>query len=193
MEQQVVPFDLQRMFIGDLPPLFMLEIVARTLIIYVYAFTIVRFMSKRGMSELTPMEYLLIIAMGSAAGDPVFYDDVPLLHAMIVITLLIFVRRGLIYVTQRWEPLERIVEARPVMVIENGHILRDAIKGEELELGSLLAQLRVDGIRHVSEVEFAYLEPDGEVSIFRYEQPPEPARSVMPHDPGYPPEQATPA
>ena len=185
MEEAVVPFDLHRMFIGDLPPLFMAEVAVRTLIIYLYALVIVHFMSKRGIPELTPLEYLLIIAMGSAAGDPMFYPDVPLLHAMIVLGLLIFMRRGIIYITQQVEPLEHLVEAEPVMVIEDGIILKNVLRGEELELGSLLAQLRHEGIRHLSEVEYAYLEPDGNVSVFRFEEPPEPRETIIPHHDEY--------
>lgn len=181
MDDPVVPFDLHRMFLGDLPPLFLAEIVVRTAAIYLYALIMTRFMSKRGMTELTPLEYMLIIAMGSAAGDPMFYPDVPLLHAIVVITMLISMRRGILYITQRSETLEHLVEARPVLVVDGGRIVREVLDNEDLEHGSLLAQLRGQGIRHLSEVEYAYLEPTGEVSVFRYEQPPAPAHSIIPH------------
>ncbi|MFP4249389.1 MAG: DUF421 domain-containing protein [Armatimonadota bacterium] len=185
MDDPIVPFDLHRMFLGDLPPLFLAEVVVRTAAIYLYALAITRLMSRRGMTELTPLEYVLIIAMGSAAGDPMFYPDVPLLHAIIVITMLISMRRGILYITQRSEPLEHLVEARPVMVVDGGRIVTEVLDHEDLEHGSLLAQLRTQGIRHLSEVEYAYLEPTGEVSVFRYEQPPAPAYSIIPHRPQY--------
>ncbi|MFW6437451.1 MAG: DUF421 domain-containing protein [Armatimonadota bacterium] len=185
MSEPIVPFDLHRMFIGEMPPLFMAEVVVRTLIIYFYALAIVRLMSKRGMSELTPLEYLLIIAMGSSAGDPMLYPDVPLLHAMIVLGILIFVRRGIIWSSQRIEQLEHIAEAPPVMVIDDGEVLRDVLDDEELEMASLLEELRREGIRYLSEVEFAYLEPSGRVSVFRYEEPPSDLDPVLPHESGY--------
>ncbi|NLO06279.1 MAG: DUF421 domain-containing protein [candidate division WS1 bacterium] len=185
MNPDIVPFDLHRMFIGEVPPLFLAEIVVRTLIIYAYALSIIRILSKRGMPELTPLEYLLIVAMGSAAGDPMFHTDVPLLYGMIVLTLLIVMRRGIIYITQRVEPLEHLVEAPPVMIVDHGRILRDVLRHEEIEMGSLLAELRHNGVRHLSEVEFAYLEPDGKVSVFRYDDPPELAETIIPHHDDY--------
>ena len=86
MEQPVEPFDLMRMLVGGQPPLFFAEIVLRTLIVYAYTFGLVRWLGGRSVAQLSVIEFLLVIALGSAVGDAMFYPDVPLLHAMLVIT-----------------------------------------------------------------------------------------------------------
>ena len=89
MDEPVVAFDFGRMFLGDEPPLFLLEIVLRTVVIYVYTLVLIRWIGSRSIGQLSLVEFLLVIALGSAVGDAMFYPDVPLIHCMIVIT-----RRG---------------------------------------------------------------------------------------------------
>ncbi len=87
MDQPPIPFDLARMFLGDAPPLFFLEILVRTLLIYGYTIVLIRWIGGRGVAQLSMVELLLVITLGSAVGDVTFYPDVPLLHAMAVITI----------------------------------------------------------------------------------------------------------
>jgi len=63
-------FDFHRIFVGDTPPLFLLEIVFRTLIMYAYTVALLRVLGKRGMGQLSMLELAIIIAFGSAVGDP---------------------------------------------------------------------------------------------------------------------------
>jgi uncharacterized membrane protein YcaP (DUF421 family) len=54
---------------------------------YLYALLLVRLLGKRGMGQLAPFDFVIIIALGSAVGYPMFYPDVPVLHAMAAITV----------------------------------------------------------------------------------------------------------
>jgi uncharacterized membrane protein YcaP (DUF421 family) len=74
---------------GDEPPLFLLEIVFRTMVIYGYTMALMRWLGSRTIGQLSSIEFLLVIALGSAVGDAMFYPDVPLLHAIAVITVVV--------------------------------------------------------------------------------------------------------
>ena len=91
MNETVVPFDLVRMFFGTDPALFYLEIVFRTCLIYLYALLLIRWVGGRGIAQMSTVEFLLVIALGSAVGDAMFYPEVPILHAMLVITAVVVV------------------------------------------------------------------------------------------------------
>ena len=73
MEDPIVPFDLMRMFFGTDPALFYLEIVFRTFVIYAYALLLIRWVGGRGIAQMSVVEFLLVIALGSAVGDAMFY------------------------------------------------------------------------------------------------------------------------
>ena len=81
MSEELAAFDLQRMFMGEGSPLFLLEVVFRTCFMFVYTLLLVRMTGKRGIGDLSPFELLLVVALGSSVGDPMFYPEGPLFHA----------------------------------------------------------------------------------------------------------------
>ncbi len=54
LDQPIAAFDLQRMIFGDGSPLFLLEIVLRTLIVYVYALLLLRWLGSRTIERSRP-------------------------------------------------------------------------------------------------------------------------------------------
>lgn len=167
------------MFIGDTDLTFVLQIVIRTTFMYLYTLALVRLLGKRGMGQLSPFEMVIIVALGSAVGDPMFYDNVPLLHGMAVVTVVVALERLLVVLTQRNRRLERLIESSPVLLVTDGAIDQEAMNQEELSEGELFMSLREASIEQLGEVRLAYLEPNGKVSVFRSEEP-QRGRSVLP-------------
>ena len=167
--ESIVPFDLARMFIGEHPPLFLLEVAFRTLIMYGYTLLAVRFLGKRGTGQLTAFDFIVVILLGSAAGDPMLYDDVPLVYGIIVITVVVVIERVLNAFTNRNIKLEEFIESTPTLLVKDGVIDIKALKDEEISHSELLMELREKGVRSIGEVERAYIEPSGRVSVFKFE------------------------
>ncbi|MES2668766.1 MAG: DUF421 domain-containing protein [Patescibacteria group bacterium] len=159
--------ELLRIFVGDQPPLFLLEVVFRTSIMYAYMLFAARFLGKRGTGHLTVFDFIVVILLGSAAGDPMFYDDVPILHGLIVITVVVLIERLMNHFTNKHKALEEFIESTPTLLVKDGVILTEALDEEEISYPELLMELRQQGIRNTGEVECAYIEPSGEVSIFK--------------------------
>jgi uncharacterized membrane protein YcaP (DUF421 family) len=174
-------FDLTRIFLGDLPPVFLLEVAFRTIFIFGYTLLLIRLMGKRDMGQLTPFEFAIIVAIGSAVGDPMFYDDVPLLHTMLVIALVLGLQKMLVYLTERNQTLERIIESHAAPLVDAGAILIDSLHNELLSQEELFESLREQGVRHLGQVANACLEPSGKLSVIRAVDP-QPGLSVMPCD-----------
>lgn len=164
--------DWQKMFIGDSSPIFLVEIIVRTIVMYVYSLLAARFIGKRGMGQLTPFEYIFIVTLGSATGDPMFYPDVPLLHGMLVITILVLMERLVSKVTTLSTRIEREIESFPALVIKNGRLHTETLQKEHLTENEIMMALRTHGIVHIGEVRRAYLEPSGELSIIKYSKSP---------------------
>jgi uncharacterized membrane protein YcaP (DUF421 family) len=162
-------FDLHHLLFGDHPPIFMLEIAGRTVIIFLYTLLLIRWMGKRGMGNLTPFEFAIIVALGSAVGDPMFQADVPLLHCMLVITLVIGLQRGLAAFSAHNEWAERTLSSTPTILVINGVIQVDNLRRESFTREELFEELRLKGIEQLGEVRIAYLEPSGELSVMRHE------------------------
>lgn len=176
----IVPFDLQRMLLGDAPPLFLLEVAVRVTVIWLWTILLLRWVGGRSISQMSVVEFLLVIALGSAVGDPMFQPDVPLIHAMLVILLIVLADKAVDYALWRWRHAKRVVDGTPAEVMRDGRILLAGAASRKLPTTELMELLRLHGVRNLGEVERAYIEPSGELSIFRFDAPRPGLRIVPP-------------
>ncbi len=161
--------DWHKMFVGDAPPAFLIEIAIRTCIIYAYSLLLIRWIGGRGIGQMSVVEFLLVVALGSAVGDAMFYPDVPLIHAMLVITLVVGINK-LIDIGMCTSPrIRRIFGGRTVAVVEHGRINLEALRSLKVSREELFEGLRDKGIRNLGRIEAAFLESGGHFSVFRHE------------------------
>lgn len=177
---EIEPFDLHRMFIGDVSLWFAAEIVFRTVFIYLYTITAARLVSRRAIGQLSLLEFLLVIALGSAVGDPMFYPDVPLVHAMIVITVVVLLNRSVTMLINRFETVETALEGRPQELVTDGRIDLDGLAGANLNREKLFELLRSAGFRHLGTIRRAFMEQNGDVSFWTVDDDPPPGVRVTP-------------
>lgn len=164
--EKIKPLDWQRMFIGDTDPLFLLEIVLRTGIIFIWLLLLLRITGKRGLAQLSPVELAIVIGLGSAAGDPMFYPEVPLLHAMLVLAVVVGFQRLLTALVNGNEQFETFVEGKPVELVRDGMILPGQLDKVKLSREDLFENLRAQQVRQLGQVQRAYFEQDGKLSVF---------------------------
>ena len=171
MPDPIVPFDLSRMFLGDAPTLFHLEIVVRTVLVYAYAFAMVRWIGGRSVAQLTTVEFLLVIALGSAVGDPMFYPDVPIAHALITITVVVLVNKVLDMLALKSDWAEKKINGLPIVLVSDGHLVLENMRAGSLGRSELFKLLRLKGFANLGEIRLAVQEANGDVSCYRYDAP----------------------
>lgn len=178
----VQPFDWHRLFLGEqADALYLLEIAFRTTVMYLYALVFARFVGKRGVGQISPFEFIVIIIISSAAGDAMFYPSVPLLHGIVVLTVVILLHRLLATLTGRYRRVEDAIEGEPLLVVENGAINEQALGAGTLSRQELMTELRLRGVRDVADIELAFFEPSGRMSVlFRRREQQRPAVSTLP-------------
>ncbi|MGJ8571540.1 MAG: DUF421 domain-containing protein [Hoeflea sp.] len=182
MDQTVIPFEWGRMLLGDAPSSFLLEILFRTVVIYVYTFGLIRWIGGRSISQLSLVEFLLVIALGSAVGDTLFYPDVPLLHAMLVITVIVVINKGLDFLILRSDSAQKAIDGKPNWIVRDGRLNTEQSSDRGMGKAEVLALLRLEGVRNLGEVENAFLESNGDLSVFRADPPIAGMPIVPPHE-----------
>jgi uncharacterized membrane protein YcaP (DUF421 family) len=165
----VTPLDLQRLFLGEHPPLYLAEILLRVFLIYSFAVVDLRYMGKRGRDELSPFEYIVIIALGSATGDSMFYPEVPIAYAWLVISAMVLLDNVVAALQARYRGVNTFMQGLPRMVIREGKVLQDELDHEMLRIDELFSMLREREIHNTGEIRHAFLEPSGKLGIVRYE------------------------
>lgn len=167
MEASIQPFDWQRILIGDEQLLFLAEVVVRTVLLYLFALLMLRMMGKRGMAQLTPFEFAIIVALGSAVGDPMLYPDVPLVHGFVVIATIVFMQRGLSTVTSHRPRIDELVSGSPTVVVNRGELQHEILQRENFSVNEILEMLRLHGVARLDDVELAIIEDAGKLSVLR--------------------------
>jgi uncharacterized membrane protein YcaP (DUF421 family) len=148
---------------------FLVETALRTVVMFCAILTGLRLLGKRGIKQLSVFELGVIISLGSAAGDPMFYKDVGLLFGILVLAIVVMLYRFITYLINRSERFERILEGTPTCIIKDGLFIVENFKKEPIALDELFTQLRLHSIGHLGQVEQAIMENNGEVSIYYFE------------------------
>lgn len=163
------PIEWKRILFNELPHSFLAEIVFRTAVMFIVLLLTLRLAGKRGVKQLSVFETVIIIALGSAAGDPMFYQDVGIVHALVVFTVVILLYRLVTWLTGKSKWFEKLVEGETECLIHEGAFSYTKFEKESIAQDEFFSELRVKSIEHLGQVKKAYLEPSGEISVFYYE------------------------
>jgi uncharacterized membrane protein YcaP (DUF421 family) len=162
-------FEWERVLLNDLPGAFLLEVLLRSAIMFIILLVALKFTGKRGVKQLSIFETVIIIALGSAAGDPMFYEDVGLLPAVTVFLVVIFLYRTVTWLTGKSRWFEILIEGKTVMLIHEGKFSVAKFEKEPMAQDEFFTELRLRSVEHLGQVRHAYLEPSGDVSVFFYD------------------------
>lgn len=162
-------FSWKELFLGAEDWTFLLEIVLRTVIMFLTIIIGLRVLGKRGVKQLSIFELVVIIGLGSAAGDPMFYKEVGIISSMIVFVVIIILYSIVTTLIGRFKKIENLFEGKAMCLIENGVFAIENFKKENLGSDEFFAELRVKGISHLGQIESAIEEVSGEISVFYFE------------------------
>jgi uncharacterized membrane protein YcaP (DUF421 family) len=165
MQENFQPFDLHRIFVGELPLIFFAEIVLRTLIMYIYTIFLLRILGKRGMGQLSALELAIIIGFGSAVGDPMMSADIPVTYGIICVSVITLFQVGLEKLINKNKSVEAVMEGEPNLIIDDGLMIMENMKKDNLSKEDLFRLLRIKDIEHLGQINKAFFETTGQISI----------------------------
>ncbi|UPZ13982.1 DUF421 domain-containing protein [Flavobacterium humidisoli] len=161
-------FEWNRLFFNELPEVFLLEVIFRSTVMFTILLLTLKLAGKRGVKQLSIFETVIIIALGSAAGDPMFYEDVGIVPAAIVFLVIIILYRSVTWLTGKSKKFEEFIEGKTECLINDGKFSISSFKKETLAQDEFFSELRVKSIEHLGQVKHAFIEPSGEISVFYY-------------------------
>ena len=159
---------IQEFLLGSESWRFLLEVILRCFISFVVVLIALKLTGKKGVRQLTVFELVIILTLGSAAGDMGFYKEVGVLPAVLTILSILIFYRFITFLTLKWDWLERLIEGQPVTIIENGRYTEAVIKNENISFDEFFMELRLAGVEHLGQVKYAILEVNGSVSVFKH-------------------------
>jgi uncharacterized membrane protein YcaP (DUF421 family) len=156
----------------------MIIVVIRTLILYTLVIIALRMMGKREIGQLQPFELVVIIMISELAAIPSENVGIPLLSGIIPILVLLLASLTLSLISLKSERARAIISGTPSILIQRGQIIEEELKKNRYNLTDLLEELRIKNVPNISDVEFAVLETNGQLSVFPKSQ----KRPTIPED-----------
>ncbi len=160
--------DIKQFLLGGEGWIFIPEIILRTFMMYAVILIGLRVLGKRGVKQLSVFELVVIIGLGSAAGDPMFYKEVGVLNAIVVFTVVVMAYKFTSHLVSTNKKVEILLEGECTCLIEHGKFTLDSFKKESLAQDEFFAELRLKGVSHLGQIKLAILETSGSISLFYY-------------------------
>jgi uncharacterized membrane protein YcaP (DUF421 family) len=180
-KEDIHPYDWARILFGEAPPVFLLEVFARTLIIYIFLLYVLRWLGKRMSGQLTIMELSVMLTLGAIVSASMQLPDHGILESFVLLFCAFAFQRGVSYIGVLSSRFEEFTQGSPAMLIKDGVLQLDALKKSRISRQQVFAQLRNKDIYNLGAVERMYLEASGMYSTFLSAQP-RPGLSVLPPD-----------
>jgi uncharacterized membrane protein YcaP (DUF421 family) len=142
-----------------------MEILLRATVVYWFLWLVVRGTGKRSLSELTPLDLLLIVVVGDFVQQGVTQEDMSVTGAIIAVSVFV----GWTVLADAWERrsknARRLLVGEPVIVLRSGEPLQDRLDKERVTVEELKEAARLDGYGDLADIDYAVLETDGKLSF----------------------------
>lgn len=143
----------------------MLVVFIRALLLYLVVVVVIRMMGKRQVAEMQPFELVIMIMIAELAATPMEDVGIPLINGVIPIIALLFIQVLISYFALKSEKFRDFICGKPSILIHKGRINQSELRRLRVSINDLLEALRNKDYFNISDVEYAILETNGQMSI----------------------------
>ena len=140
----------------------------RTTLLYIILIGVIRMMGKRQIGQMEPSEFVVTMLAANLAAIPMEDSGIPLYAGVVPILTVLGVELVLSGLSMSSIRFRRILCGKPVILIENGRILRENLLKTRITLDELTGHLREKDVLELHTVQYAILETNGNLSVFLY-------------------------
>lgn len=143
-------------------------VLFRTLFFYFFVLVAYRIMGKREIGQLGVIDLIVSILIAELVAISIEETENPIYLTIIPIAVLVLLEIVFAYISIKSRKFRNIFDGKPSLIIANGKINYKEMIKQRYSLDDLLISLRMQGIKELDMVEYAFLEPNGQLSIFKY-------------------------
>lgn len=143
----------------------MVIILIRTIILYLVVLFTIRIMGKSELSKMSPFQLVVIFMIAELAAIPIESSTASLINGVIAIFALLFLQMLISVISIKSEKFKNFINGKPSVLIDNGQINEKELKNLRISLNDLMEQLRIGNAPSLSDVEYAVMESNGELSV----------------------------
>ncbi len=140
----------------------------RTIFFYFFVVLAYRIMGKKELSQLEVTDLIVSILMAELIAISIENIKEPIYLTILPIVVLVVLERILARISLKSRKFNLVMSGKPSLIIINGKLNFKELIKQRYSMDDLLLELRQKSIKSISDVEYAFLEPNGKLSIFKY-------------------------
>jgi uncharacterized membrane protein YcaP (DUF421 family) len=138
----------------------------RTIFLYTLILIIFRLMGKREVGELSVIDLVIFVMIAEVATFAIDNPKRPLFESVMAMLLLLLIQLTTSYMSLKSKRMRDLLDGDPSLIIRKGEIIETEMRKLRYNLDDLLQQLREQQIGSIQDVDYAFLEPSGNLSVF---------------------------
>lgn len=142
-----------------------IDVIIRALVSLVVLFLVTKLLGKKQVSQLSVFDYVIGISIGNFAAEMTINVESQFLDGIVAVLVFGLVAYLISVVTMKSIVLRRYFMGIPTILIQHGKIVYNNLKRVKLDTNDLLEECRNHGYFDISDIEFAVLEVNGDLSI----------------------------
>ena len=154
----------------------LLEKVARALAVYFFLLVAFRFAGKRLLAQLNPFDLVLILILSNAVQNAIIGPDDSVVGGLVGAAVLLLANGAMVRLLYHYPKLELLVEGCETRLMDQGHVLDDALRTELMTRMELTTAAHKQGVDSLADVKTAAIEPGGAIWFERGRRHPEELR-----------------
>ncbi len=143
-------------------------VIIRTVFFYVFIIFVFRIMGKREIGELSIQDLVVSLLIAELCAISIENYKDSLFLTVIPILILIFFEILAGFLSLKFNKFRNIIDGKPSLIINRGIINYKEMLAQRYSLDDLMMELRNNGIKDLKDVEYAVLENNGKLNIFKY-------------------------
>ena len=151
----------------NVTPVALLEITARTTLVYIVLVIGIRLSGKRQIGQMTAFDLVVLLLLSNAVQNAMTGPDTSVTGGVVAAITLLCLNKLAARLRLAHPTFRRLLVGSPVALVINGHIQYSALKDEQMTVDDLMEDLREHEVSDIGNVDLATLEVDGEVSVVR--------------------------
>ena len=143
-------------------------VIIKTIFFYFFILIIFRLMGKREVGELSIQDLVVSLLITELASISIENYKDSIILTVIPIIILLFFELSTGYLSLKFNKFRNLINGKPSLIINRGIINYKEMSKQRYSLDDLMIELRSNGIKNLKDVEYAVLENNGHLNIFKY-------------------------
>jgi uncharacterized membrane protein YcaP (DUF421 family) len=143
-----------------------MDTIIKAALVFFVLWAILRISGRRTLGQMTAFDFVLFLIIGGATQRALTGEDYSLINALLLVSTFVVLDVGLSLIETHFKGAKRVLVGLPMIVVENGKLLKDRVLRARVTEGEILeAARKTHGLERIDQIKFAILEATGHITI----------------------------